>query len=163
MSRAIAATAITFASLGIATTVAAQNDPGPAEPIKPDNGSVRIELIDQSFDLTPGGSIDLKYRLLGDLETIVDVMPTTATSSTTISVDSGADEPPTEPPAGPPAEPTTSPPTTAPPPPPIDPKARTLLEFQYCCAVGLLDSRGRRGALHFSVSFLDPARIQPSL
>ncbi|MCH9836128.1 hypothetical protein K0U83_10730 [bacterium] len=150
MSRAIAATAITFASLGIATTVAAQNDPGPAEPIKPDNGSVRIELIDQSFDLTPGGSIDLKYRLLGDLETIVDVMPTTATSSTTISVDSGADEPPTEPPAGPPAEPTTSPPTTAPPPPPI---ALTLRILNYeplddpAQLIGLLGADPKTGGL----------------
>ena len=102
--------------LGIATTVAAQNDPEPAEPSSTDDGSVRIELIDQSFDLTPGGSIELKYRLLGDLETSsTSTRHTTPTSTTTISVDSGrttttgCHRPARQP------EPTTSPPTTAPP------------------------------------------------
>ena len=74
MNRALAATAITFALLGIATTVAAQDDPEPTEPVATDDGSIRIELVDQSFDLTPGGSIDLTYRLLGDLEAVVDVL-----------------------------------------------------------------------------------------
>ena len=114
MNRALAATVVTFALVGIATTAFAQGDPEPPEPTALGDGSIRMELVDQTFDLTPGGTIELTYRLIGDLEAVAELVPptttttrqppppTTTTTTTTTTRCARPDPAPIARPAGPP-------------------------------------------------------------
>jgi len=131
MNRAIAAvlvaTSIT-AITTIATTVAAQDESEPpvSQPPFTSSGTVEFELIEQTFDLEPGGDIELTYRLTGDLATVAELAPATTTTTSTTTTTPPTTAPPTVPPttvvdADPATDdpatvtPTTTPSTDAPP------------------------------------------------
>ncbi|MGA9278959.1 hypothetical protein [Ilumatobacter sp.] len=82
MNRALATVLALLALLGMATTAAAQEDPAP---LPAENGSITMELIDQTFDLAPNGTIRLTYRLIGDLDTVAEIAPTPPAPTTTIA------------------------------------------------------------------------------
>lgn len=104
MNRALAVTLAVCTLLGIATTAFAQEEP---VPLPTGSGTVTMELVDQSFDLAPNGTIALRYRLLGDLDTVAEIAPVIPTTTTSTApppdepaatdVANGTDEAPAEP------------------------------------------------------------------
>lgn len=80
MKRLCASLAVIATLLSAAGVASAQRQAPPADPAQ--NGSVRMELIDQTFDLAPDGTIELSYRLIGDLDAVAGIAPTTGSSTT---------------------------------------------------------------------------------
>ena len=73
MKRAAIIVTAVLALIGIASTATAQTDPdSPAAPL---DGTLELHLVDQSFDLAPNGTIELTYRVTGDLETVAQLAP----------------------------------------------------------------------------------------
>lgn len=82
VNRALAIASGLFVVLGLTATAAAQEDSTSPTPVPAQDGSVTLELIDQSFDLEPNGTIELRYRVIGDLVG-AGIVPTTTTTTTT--------------------------------------------------------------------------------
>jgi hypothetical protein len=126
----VLAVAVTVLAVPVGHRASAQSDDATddstGEPTVLADGEIEMTLIDQRFDLAPGGEIELTYRLTGDLEAVAELVPptttttttstttttTTTTTSTTPAPESG-DSPAAPPPAAPPPA---APPTSAPPP-----------------------------------------------
>ena len=125
MNRTIAATIAAFGFLALTTTAFAQSDEAPA----PERDAITMHLIDQTFDLKPGGDITLTYRLEGDLATVAELTPPTTTPPTTTPpTTTPVPSAPVDPnaPATPPNSPAPTPPTTSTPPPPASFEARAI-------------------------------------
>ncbi|MEP4650052.1 MAG: hypothetical protein ABJ314_07710, partial [Ilumatobacter sp.] len=87
MNRAVAAVLVAASVAGLsvfATDASAQEEPPPtSQPPFTASGTIELELIDQTFDLAPGGDIELVYRITGDLATVAELTPPTTTTTTT--------------------------------------------------------------------------------
>ncbi|MFT4656317.1 MAG: hypothetical protein ACJAXA_000157 [Candidatus Aldehydirespiratoraceae bacterium] len=83
MNRALVATVATFTMLAAATTAFAQEETPPEMAAPRRFGDVEMVLIDQSFDLAPNGTIELTYRLSGDLAAAAELtLPSTVPATT---------------------------------------------------------------------------------
>ncbi|MFT6290062.1 MAG: hypothetical protein ACJAR2_000648 [Ilumatobacter sp.] len=83
MNRALVATVATFTMLAAATTAFAQEETPPEMAAPRRFGDVEMVLIDQSFDLAPNGTIELTYRLSGDLAIAAELtLPSTVPATT---------------------------------------------------------------------------------
>ena len=109
MNRSVAISLATLALLVAAPTAEAQVDPTPPVPSGPDPstpvadapmpGTITMELVDQTFDLAPDGTIELTFHLTGDLAGVADIAPPTTTTPTTTTASPSTTAAPTEGPA----------------------------------------------------------------
>lgn len=102
MNRAAIIVAAVLALVGLASTATAQTDPD--TPTTTFNGSLDLQLIDQSFDLEPNGTIVLTYRVTGDIEAITQLVSATTTTTTAPATSVPADPATPDDPENPPPE-----------------------------------------------------------
>jgi hypothetical protein len=121
-----AAFTIALATVALATTSFAQSD----DQSPTTSATIEMQLIDQTFDLEPGGNIVLTYRLVGDLAVVAELTPPTTTTeppptTTTVPPISTAPTDPSAPPQPAPiSQPAEAVPPTTEPPPPVSIVAR---------------------------------------